>query len=93
MTRIQSNYAGVVVDIDRIIELESGGDPNAVNDKYGARGLCQITRKTWDSLETKSKSILREAKQCYDDTIDWGAHPNKKSVFLNLEVSKGSSGY
>jgi soluble lytic murein transglycosylase-like protein len=40
--------SGVVVDIDCIIELESGSDPNAVDEKSGARGLCQITQKTWD---------------------------------------------
>ena len=46
-----------------------------------------------NSLEAKSKTIAREARKSYDDTIDWGAHPNEKSLFSNLEVKQGNSGY
>jgi len=36
------------LDMDKIIQIESSGDPNAENKRTGARGLCQITRPTWE---------------------------------------------
>ncbi len=47
----------------------------------------------WKALEAKSQSITKEAKVCYEDTIDWGAHPNERALFLNLEDKQDSSGY
>jgi soluble lytic murein transglycosylase-like protein len=32
-----------MINIEKIIKIESSGNPNAVNEKSGARGLCQIT--------------------------------------------------
>ncbi|MBW8000886.1 MAG: hypothetical protein FVQ80_02560 [Planctomycetes bacterium] len=49
--------------------------------------------KIWKALEAKSKSITKEARNCYEDTIDWGAHPNELTVFSNLEEKQDGSGY
>ena len=49
--------------------------------------------KIWKALEAKSKRITKEAKKCYEDTIDWGAHPNELSVFSNLEEKQDGSGF
>lgn len=45
------------------------------------------------ALEAKSQSIAKEAKDCYDASIDWGAHPNERSLFSNLEEKQDNSGY
>lgn len=47
----------------------------------------------WKSLEVKSKSITKEARKCYEDTIDWGAHPNELSVYSLFEKKQEGSGY
>lgn len=47
--------SGLIIDLDCIIEIESGGDPNAVNVKSGARGLCQIMQKTWEDCTSRLK--------------------------------------
>lgn len=47
----------------------------------------------WKALKAKSRSIEKEARDCYDNTIDWGAHPNERSLFSNLEMKKVGSGY
>lgn len=36
-------HAGVVIDIDKIVQIESSGNASAYNRHSGARGLCQIT--------------------------------------------------
>jgi len=46
---------GVVIDLDCIIEIESSGNQNAVNEKSGARGLCQITKNTWEECTMQLK--------------------------------------
>lgn len=50
-------------------------------------------KNIWSALEAKSRSIAKEAKDFYDRTIDWGAHPNERSLFPNLQEKQGGSGY
>ncbi len=45
------------------------------------------------ALEAKSKGIAKEAKDLYDTTIDFGAHPNERSLFMNLEKKISGSGF
>lgn len=42
------------IDIGRIVKIESGGNPQAVNIRTGARGLCQIMRTTWADVCKKT---------------------------------------
>ena len=37
--------------IDNIIQVESSGNPHAVNKKSGARGLTQLTASAWKDLQ------------------------------------------
>ena len=50
-----------VVDIDRIIAIESGGDKNAYNAGSGARGLMQITPiclREWNKRHLRDQYTL-----------------------------------
>ena len=46
-TKVEQPVKKFVVDINKIIKIESGGDLTAENKKSGARGLCQIIEPTW----------------------------------------------
>jgi soluble lytic murein transglycosylase-like protein len=41
------NKENFSIDIKKIIQIESSGNPNAHNKRTNARGLCQIRRLTW----------------------------------------------
>ena len=38
------------INLEAIIKIESGGNPNAFNERSGARGLCQITKVCWEEF-------------------------------------------
>ena len=46
----------------------------------------------WKALNVKSQTIKKEAKDLYESSIDFGAHPNERSLFMNLEKKQNSSG-
>jgi len=50
-------------------------------------------KKVLTALEKRSKSIAKEAKESYDMTIDFGAHPNERSLFPNLEEKQDGHGF
>ncbi len=52
-----------------------------------------IIKNIWSALEAKSHSIAKEAKDSYETYIDWGAHPNERSIFPNLQIKQDRSGY
>ncbi len=57
---------------------------------------CRDTFKVgsiWAELKTRSTATAKEAKQLYDKAIDWGAHPNERSVFTNVVPKQDDSGY
>ena len=45
------------------------------------------------ALEAESRSIAKEAKRLYDTSIDWGAHPNERSLTPNLVKKQDGSGF
>jgi hypothetical protein len=56
---------------------------------------CKDTFKVgsiWAELKTSSATTAKEAKQLYDRAIDWGAHPNERSVFPNIVPKQDGSG-
>lgn len=56
---------------------------------------CKDTFKVgsiWAELKTGSATTAKEAKQLYDKAIDWGAHPNERSVFPNIVPKQDGSG-
>ena len=50
-------------------------------------------KKVFTALELRSISIAKEAKESYDMTIDFGAHPNERSLFPNLEEKQDGHGF
>ena len=60
-----------------------------------AKKKCRDTFKVaniWAELKTRSTAIAKEAKQLYDKAIDFGAHPNERSVFTNIVPKQNGSG-
>jgi hypothetical protein len=56
---------------------------------------CKDTFKVgsiWVELKIRSKRTANEAKTLYDKAIDWGAHPNERSLFPNIVPKPNSSG-
>jgi hypothetical protein len=57
---------------------------------------CKDTFKVgsiWAELKMRSKRIANEAKTLYDKAIDWGAHPNERSLFPNIVPKPNGSGF
>lgn len=52
-----------------------------------------VVKNIWNDLEAKSKSIAKEAKSVYEQSIDWGAHPNERTLFPNLVEKPEGSGF
>lgn len=48
--RLQVEPRSSGIDMDAIIQIESGGRPDAVNKRTGARGLTQIMKNTWPDI-------------------------------------------
>lgn len=44
------------------------------------------------TLDEKSPDIAAETKKLYEETIDWGGHPNERSLFINLDNKQDNSG-
>lgn len=65
---------------------------NSESHKKNCRNVFAIGN-VWKALGEKSQSLTKEVKEYYEDTIDWGAHPNERSIFINLEVKQDDSGY
>ena len=47
----------------------------------------------WEELQKKSPTITKEAKKVYEQTIDWGAHPNERSLFPNIVPKSDGASY
>ena len=53
-------FAGDMIDMGKIIAIESSGNPGAYNAKSKARGLCQVTEiclKEWNNYHPKEKYL------------------------------------
>lgn len=47
----------------------------------------------WQELKKNSPLIEKEARRYYDFTIDWGAHPNERSLIPNIVPKQDGSGF
>ena len=47
----------------------------------------------WSELQKKSPTISKEVKKFYEKTIDFGGHPNERSVFPNTERKEDGVSY
>jgi soluble lytic murein transglycosylase-like protein len=55
----------IIVDINKIIQIESSGNPNAVNKKSGAVGLMQITQialEDYNNLHPANQFSMNEMR-------------------------------
>jgi len=52
-----------------------------------------VIRKIWDELAQKSKDVAKEVGKWYDTSIDFGGHPNERSIFQNLERKQNGDGF
>ena len=61
-----------------------------------SRNNCRDTfavGKIFRELGERSAGIAQEAHDFYNRSIDWGGHPNERSLFPNIELRQGDSGY
>ena len=68
---------------------------NRQNDKE-CKNKCKQTFRVgniWEELKAESRSLSSEAKEFYDNTIDWGARPNERSLSINFVEKQDGSGY
>ncbi|MDD5610640.1 MAG: lytic transglycosylase domain-containing protein [Candidatus Omnitrophica bacterium] len=70
----------MIVDIEKVIQIESSGNPKACNEKSGARGLCQITH-----IALTDFNIFHPAEQYADDQL-FDPEINKRIALWMLEV-------
>ena len=62
----------------------------------GSKKKCKrtfVVRNIWDELKENSRVLEKDAREFYDMTIDWGAHPNESSLFPNMDRKQDDSGY
>lgn len=50
-------------------------------------------RSIWDELKKRSRSLEKDTRRFYNMAIDYGAHPNERSVFTNIRSRQDGSGY
>lgn len=60
--------------------------------KKACRDLFSVG-KIFRCLEQKSKIIKDNISKSYEEAIDWGAHPNERSVFPNLVPKETGDGF
>lgn len=73
----------VVVDMDKIVQIESSGNPKAVNKHTGARGLCQIMKPTW--IECCKKMGVDWS---WDDAFDAEKNLAVGTFYMNKEIPR-----
>jgi len=69
----------LVIDINKIIKIESSGNPKALNKRSGARGLCQIMRLTWFECCSRLN---------YDWSFDEAYDPVKNVIIGEYYINK-----
>ena len=71
----------VPIDISRIIQIESSGNPKALNKRSGARGLTQVIEGTW------GESVKRMRKDwSWDDAFDPDKNKAVGSYYMNQRI-------
>jgi len=73
----------LVVDIDRLADIESSNDPKAENKRTGARGLLQIMRPTWEEM-TKKMGV----SWSWDEAFDREKNEEVGNYYINVEIPR-----
>jgi hypothetical protein len=79
----------IKIDLMSIAQIESGGNPRAVNRKTGARGLYQFLPQTW-AAETKKE--FGKAKS-FNDAFDPQISKLIAQKYLNVTIPRMLKGY
>lgn len=61
-----------------------------------SRNDCRNTfaiGKIFSELRDRSTAIAQESQDFYNKSIDWGGHPNERSLFPNIVLKQDDSGY
>lgn len=69
------------IDMERIAQIESGGDPKAENRRTGARGLCQIMKPTWEEC-TK----LMGKDWSWEEAFDSEKNRTVADFYMNVRI-------
>ena len=79
----------IKIDLKTIAQIESGGNPRAVNKRTGARGLYQFMPNTW-AAETKKE--FGKAKS-FNDAFDPKISEVIAQKYLNVTIPRMLKGY
>jgi len=66
------------------------------HDSTTSKNVCKghfTIGNMWKALEKESKRTAKEAKKLYEASIDYGGHPNERSLTPNLVKKEDGSGY
>ena len=72
------------IDIDKIAQIESSNNPQAINKNSGARGLCQFMKPTWEESVTEIGCDWSWEKDVFD------GEKNKivANYYMNIKIPK-----
>ena len=73
----------IMIDIDKIIEIESSGNPRAINSRSGARGLMQIMEGTWNEMVRKMGVNWN-----WNDAYDSEKNRRVGDYYMNTEIPR-----
>jgi len=71
------------IDIQKIAKIESSNNPNAVNKRTGARGLCQIMHLTWEEMVSKMG-----VDWSWEKAFDEEANKEVANYYMNIEIPR-----
>lgn len=69
------------IDMKKIVQIESSGNPKAVNKKSGARGLTQLVKPTWEECVKKLKK-----NWSWDDAFDGKKNLIVGTYYMNKRI-------
>jgi len=72
-----------IIDIHKIVQIESSGDPNAVNKTSGARGLCQLMKATWLDIVVKMDKDWE-----WNDAFNPEKNKSVADYYINKEIPR-----
>jgi len=73
----------VFIDLSKIAEMESGGDPKAENSRTGARGLHQVVKSTWEEMTQKMG-----VDWSWDEAFNEEANKDVADYYMNIEIPR-----
>lgn len=82
-TKVEQPVKGVFIDMNRIAQIESSNNPDAVNKRTGARGLCQIMKLTWIEM-TKKMGVDWPWEEAFNEE----ANKEVADYYINTEIPR-----